>query len=187
MCAYWFSEEEKSKLSKDNCNRGEDDDNFFGDDSSASEMKVDERYHEKSLQDLRKSGYRDAIQAHMNDEPLIQRAFNYAFALNAKIAYVFGFLRALVEMNASAQHSKQNLLQKLDSIECELVNECNYKNLIQLHDDVNLSLMNEDALHVHLQSIIQRLTQFKDEAEFASNETLNQLIDELMSIKMFNI
>ena len=166
--------EEKSILNED--------DDFFGCDGD--EMKVDERFREKCFEHLRKSGYRDGIQAHMNDEQLIQRAFNYAFSFNTKIAFLFGYLRAVVQ-NGTSQPESRTFVAKLDSIETDFFDNFDYKSEIRLHDDIGTSLIiNEDALRVHLHEIVQRLAQFKEEI-LSSHELrdawLNKLIDELMS------
>ena len=64
---------------------------------NVSDIKIEQRYHERHFNELYNSGYRDGYQANMENEKYLQDGFNIGYNISAKISFLIGTIYACFE------------------------------------------------------------------------------------------
>lgn len=138
----------------------------FDDDESIKDLDVDQRYFEKQLSEYRINGYRDAVQLESNNENQIQNYFNYSYKQNAKIGFLIGYLKALIQLNSSQEKSKFNDI--LNNIEQEIIN-------------YNYDKLNENDYVLEINKFYEDLIKMKQKLEENSSKNKLENLDNLIS------
>ena len=134
---------------------------------NVSDIKIEQRYHERHFNELYNSGYRDGYQANMENEKYLQDGFNIGYNISAKISFLIGTIYACFEK------------YKFTSIDADFY-EDNHE-LIKLKDLV--STIESQILNYNYDLIIKASSDSNVESNVELNEIFKQFYDRLASIK----
>jgi hypothetical protein len=136
---------------------------------TTNDIQIDQRYHERHLNEIFNNGYRDAFQSNMENEVYLQDGFNIGYKLMSKIGFLIGQIYSLFEKykftnNAELYEDNYDLIKMknlLNIIENQILNhnwEVIVKKASDLNDDIELN---------------QILSRFKESLEIIKEYLIN--------------
>jgi hypothetical protein len=142
----------------------------FDENSEESDIKIDQRQHERDLNELYNSGYRDAYQANMEDEKCMQHGFNAGYKAISKISFLIGTIYSYFERHKFRHdvdlhvidHDLIKLKALLETIETKLVTNENYEKIIKNSNDLNENFENNLELNQIMSEFYNNLSLLKD-------------------------
>lgn len=167
----------------------------FDETVSDNDLKIEQNYYERVLNDLFNSGYRDAFQVYMENEQQLQSGFNLSFKFNSKIAYLVGYIRSLLEVrnlkklieceqydddDDNILSTNRRLTDLMDNIEKQLVEHSNYENLIQNETELNEFIKKfESGLNLIKNYVLNEIDKSTDNNDNDGEKCVSVLIDQL--------
>ena len=114
-------------------------------DFEENDIQIDQRHHERHLNELYNSGYRDAYQSSMEDEKCLQIGFNAGYRAISKLSFLIGTIYSCFERYKfkddadlyQVNHDLVKLKRLLETIEIKLVTNENYERIIKNSDNNN--------------------------------------------------
>jgi hypothetical protein len=159
------------------------DDDIFEDDGK--DFLIEQKSTERLMNDIYSNGYRDAFQAHSEDEKLHQKGFDDSYPLFVRLGVLLGQIRSMCSYgpimrckvaNLSAFLARLN--NKLDKIEKEM----NYESLIAWKDNDTLEPDYSRVIE-SIRGFETKLTDFKDRLSVLVKDSSNSFksVDECMN------